>query len=148
MLRNPLYMLAKVQRLVAEGEKRFSGIDVQTAGKVQTKETLKVIIENKASTDLKDYTVKAGVYQAGENQTLVVNRPVNEIETGKVDEKDINKMFQSLDYSLTINTQKTASADTKSELWALFVKLIFMWMIIEGFLTLNKKPREAKEQTA
>lgn len=81
----------------------------------------------------------AGVYQTGE-RVIAVNRPVSEDTAGAVDEATIAEVLGRDTVNL-IQTSTNALSGLTNEIWKLFVILMIVALIAEGWFSLPAKHR-------
>ena len=127
-----------LNRLVSEGAKKFSTVSMENCRYEEAGKELEVILGDKTQA-IK--SLHAGVYKRGD-EVLVLNRPAFEDSSTLVSEEKIKGLFDGLEFSMFNQSSDKTGNDTQSELFSIFALLMLIFLVIEGFMTLNKPPEK------
>ncbi len=83
----------------------------------------------------------AGVYRTG-GQLVAVNRPAREDNNDMVDTAQARALFGQLPVH-TFEDKQGIAAALQSELWRLFLFLMLVFLVVEGFLILPERTRKS-----
>jgi len=137
-----LVLIPILQRLFYAGNKRFSNICEEKCGVYHSNHKLAQLNHHKKKFNTANDS--AGIY-SNQEQLIVINRPISEDITDIIDKTDIKKIFKDLKITTLRNKTKKES-NLQSELWHKLILAVFIVLIIEGLLTINKKPENMEVQ--
>ena len=131
-------LLPMLNRMVNEGAKKFSTVLNENCSYDESLENLEVVSGDNSNVIKSLY---AGVYKTGDD-TLVLNRPLFEDSSTLVSEEQVTRLFDGLKFSLFNQDSDQSEQETQSELFSIFAVMMLIFLVIEGFMTLNKPLRK------
>lgn len=132
--------LVAVQRLLDAGQDRLTAGSRALAGEEAAKTR-----NDEVRRRLDDYEdlqpalapFRGGVYQLGE-RLLAVNRNPAEDQLELLDEESLDELLEGTRF--TLFEEQDQSEDLVQEIWRLFLAAMLIFLLIEAFLCLQKKP--------
>jgi hypothetical protein len=134
-------LVPMLQRLLQDGTRRLQQAATISCGDLTAADLTQpwVAVD---TTESKDIRFQAGVYKSGD-RLMAVNRPASEDEPEIVDSDEVKKLFGDLPLQMFQDRHQDTSR-LEGEIWRLFVFLMLLLLIGEGFLLLPAKRREAQ----
>ena len=127
-------LLPMLNRLVNEGAKKFSTVLSENCRYDDSLQSFEVLLgdDSKAIKSL-----HAGVYKSGDD-IRVLNRPAFEDNPTLISEEKVTELFDGLEFSMFNKSSDETENETQSELFSMFAFLMLIFLVIEGFMTLNR----------
>jgi len=132
-------LLPLMQRLLAEGGRRFGHIQVQDCGEPLDLRGFVAVAGAARSPN----STCAGVFRA-DGALLVLQRPASEDLPGNLDERVARELFGDVPLQLVQDRQGSHKAGLQSEFWWMMALMGLLFMVGEGLLTLTP-PRAQRE---
>lgn len=137
--------LVTVQRLLQQGSDRLSstkGVVVGSGNANQTSPRQRLDSFEKA--DPSQNFFRAGIYRQ-DDQTVAANRPRSEDVLDRLDRDSLTELFR--DTPFTLFEEADSSSSLVREIWRIFLAAMLMFLLLEAFLTLQKKGGIAAQKT-
>jgi len=134
-------LVPMLQRLIETGAQRLQPVSTISCGELSAADQALhwTSVDSPAP---KDIRVEAGVYRSGD-RLLAVNRPAAEDNPEIISLDDAKKLFGDLPLQ-TLQEQRTQFGQAQGEIWRVFLFIMLLTLIGEGFLILPSKPRPAQ----
>ena len=131
-------LLPMIRRLVNDGARQYSSVLEQNCRFEDSLNNLKPIVGDSTAAFK---SLSAGVYEQ-DTGMVMLNRPELEDQQARISEKDIEALFDGLDFAMFNQTSDESSDTLQSELFSLFAIFLIIFLAVEGFLTLRKPVQE------
>lgn len=143
---NGRVIVPMLQRMLAIGGRRLSGIDFAVCGEWTpgNEEEAYLCLD---TSEGKDYRWQAGVYRAG-SRVIALNRSALEDNPELIEEAEAKALFGDVRVRILKGLEKHADDAIQSEIWHILVCVALACMIAESALLLQEKKRRDKSETS
>lgn len=139
LLREGVSFYVMVHRALAAGADTRSKVKQLAAGTEAAEAVAKWELLSTAPADAlsSDRSLFAGTFQ-NEDHLAALNRPADEDHNGRIDEEQINTLFQGLSCR-TVQEEIGSASALASEIWRVFVIVMALALIVEAVLCLPER---------
>ena len=134
-LGNGYVLVPMMQRLLAQGSGRLSGVEAASCG------DWRPALDDGPCTSITapgagDFRWHAGVYRSG-SKVIALNRPLHEDVPAALEQEQTEALFGELEVDIVEKPVAGSSDRLQSELWRLFIFLCLACMLGESYLLLS-----------
>ncbi len=148
---NGIVLYAIIQRAIEQGVTALGNATQRVAGKIEepTENWRAIATSTSSGQDAplsSEFAWTAGVYES-DGRLLAINRAVEEDQRELVEDKQLNRLFEGLDFS-RVDDQAGSLASIVSEIWRAFLIAMIVALLSEAALCIPRRSPSAAQPFA